>query len=123
MKKILKTSLLTLVIVCASFVTGSAQVVVKIKPAKPKVLVIKPAKLKHGHIWRTGHWKWNKKDHKYVWTKAHWVKENNGHHWVGGHWVKNSHGHAWTAGHWKKGKAQKKAPKKVHNKKHKNHNH
>lgn len=118
MKRILKASLLIAVIVCMSFVSGNAQVVVKIKPNKPKLLVIKPNKHKDGHAWRAGHWKWHKKNNKYTWVKAHWAKQNKGHHWTVGRWVKNSNGHSWVPGHWKKGKAQKLNKKKKHKKHH-----
>ena len=123
MKMISKICLLTGIIICTSFVSGNAQVVVKIKPAKPKVLVVKPATHKQGHAWREGHWKWHKKNNKYKWVKAGWVKENKGHYWAGGHWVKNAQGHSWVAGHWKKGKAHKHNHKKEHKKHNKNHNH
>lgn len=107
----IKTSLFVFILMLSNLNTG-AQIVVKVKPIKPKILVPKPAKLKHGHVWRTGHWNWNKSKNKYVWRKACWVKENHGHHWIGGHWIKNAHGHTWVKGGWKKGKARRKSHKK-----------
>lgn len=82
---------------------SQAQIVVKVKPAKPKVLVIKPAKAKKGHVWRNGHWQWNKSAKKYVWVKGHWAKVKLGHAWVPGHWKSTSAGHNWVPGHWKQG--------------------
>jgi hypothetical protein len=111
MKMTIKISFFAVILVLSNFNTG-AQIVVKVKPVKPNSLVVKPAKHKNGHIWRTGHWNWNKSKNKYVWKKACWVKENNGHHWIGGHWIKNAHGHTWVKGRWKKGKAQRKAHKR-----------
>jgi hypothetical protein len=119
MKRIINVNLLIAIITCGSFINGNAQIVVKVKPNKPKVLVVKPATHKHGHVWRGGHWNWNKKNNKYKWVKACWVKENHGHNWSAGHWVKNRNGHSWVAGTWKKGEAHNKAHKKVHKK----HNH
>lgn len=73
-----------LICMLGSLVTH-AQMVVKVKPEKPKVVVVKPAKPKQGHVWRAGHWKWNGTN--YGWVKSHWVKTRVGHNWMAGHWV------------------------------------
>ncbi len=82
---------------------SAAQVVVKVKPNKPKVVVMKPAKANPGHVWIDGHWKWDKPSHQYIWVKGHWIKEKKGHTWVPGHWKSAPSGHEWVPGHWKKG--------------------
>ncbi len=109
----IKNLTLLLLLLCMSFITLQSQVVVKIKPARPKVLVVKPADPRPGYLWRTGYWRWHKNKHQYIWVKASWVKENPGHHWTAGYWKKNSHGHVWVAGHWKKGKKKNKVRRKA----------
>lgn len=116
MKMITKIAFLGALILVTAPLSGKAQVAVKVKPAKPKVLVVKPAKHKPGHYWSVGHWKWHKKQNKYTWIKARWVKENKGHNWVAGHWTKGPNGHTWVKGRWKKRKAVKRA--KAHKKHH-----
>lgn len=80
----------------------SAQVVVKVKPAKPKVVVVKPAKPGPKHVWIDGHWKWSKKRKEYVWVKGYWLKPKKGYTWVPGHWKKVPGGFKWVRGHWRR---------------------
>ena len=80
---------------------ASSQVVVKVRPNKPTVVVAKPAKHKKGHVWVEGHWRYDKKAGKYVWVKGHWKKARPGHVWVPGHWKEVPGGHEWVPGHWK----------------------
>ncbi len=101
MKKNFKTILCIVLFSLGFQGISSAQVAVKIRPVKPKVLVIKPSKAKRGHTWRSGHWKWHKKQNKYVWTKARWMKNKKGRKWVSGHWNKKGTGNKWIPGHWK----------------------
>lgn len=80
---------------------AKSQIVVKVKPARPKVIVKKPGKAKRGHVWREGHWVYSKKQAKYVWRKGHWVKARPGKVWVKGHWKKKPNGQVWVPGHWR----------------------
>lgn len=97
MKKILIVSVF---LIFASAFSANAQVVVKVRPASPKVVVVKPHRPGHAHVWVDGHWRWSKKAHKYVWIKGHWVKRKRGHKWMPGHWAKTPGGHKWVPGHW-----------------------
>jgi len=76
MKTIFKYFLITIIFSCSNIFTSTAQFVVKIRPANPKVFVSKPAINKHGYLWRNGHWKWAENQKKYIWVKAHWTKQN-----------------------------------------------
>lgn len=114
MKIQLKGIAFVLILSACFALNSNAQTIVKIKPAKPKVIVVKPAKTKAGHFWRNGHWKWNKKQNKYVWVKARWVKNNKGHHWIPGKWKQSPKGYIWVKGHWKKGKARRLKKKHKH---------
>jgi len=83
--------------------TAQAQVVVRVKPNRPAVVVAKPAKKKARHVWIAGHWRYNKKAQKYVWIKGHWAKAPKGQGcWVPGHWKTVEGGHQWVPGHWKR---------------------
>ena len=77
-----------------------SQVVIKVRPAKPNVVVMKPQKPGTRHIWIDGHWKWNKKRKEYVWIKGYWTQPKKGQKWIPGHWVKVPGGHKWVPGHW-----------------------
>ena len=86
--------------------TAVSQVVVKVIPPKPKVIVPHPAKPNPGHVWIAGHWKWSKKENKYIWVKGHWEKPiRPGAVWIPGHWIDTPDGHKWVPGHWKAPKA------------------
>lgn len=87
------------------FIGGSptesqAQVVVKIRPMRGKV-VVKPA-ARRGQVWIPAHWNYNNKKRKYVWKTGHWSKTRKGQRYVGGHWKKVSGGHKYVPGHWKR---------------------
>ena len=80
---------------------AQSQVIVKVRPKRPKVFVKKPVKINKGHAWREGHWVYNKQKEKYVWRKGQWVKRKPGKIWVKGHWKKVSGGEKWIPGRWK----------------------
>ena len=80
--------------------TSPAQIIVKVKPARPKIVIAKPAKTKKGHVWIAGHW--TVKNKKYIWAKGHWRKVKRNHSWIAGHWKKVRGGWVWMPGHWKK---------------------
>ena len=97
--------------------TATSQIVVKVIPPKPKVIVPHPAKANPGHVWIDGHWKWSKKENKYVWVKGHWVKPDRpGSVWVPGHWADTPKGHKWVPGHWNAPKALPPKHKNPHKK-------
>ena len=79
---------------------ANAQVVVKVKPVRPKVKVVKPAAPGPNDVWVTGGWTYNKRLNKYVWHDGRWARSKRGQRWVAGHWVKGRGGHRWVAGHW-----------------------
>ncbi len=81
----------------------SAQIVVKIKPMEPTIVVVRPDSPGNDHVWIDGHWKWNDTRSEYVWVDGHWDKPGNPNwKWVSGHWKKSRGGWKWIEGHWKK---------------------
>lgn len=100
MKNVMKVILLTLLIGLSYTVEMNAQVVVKVKPARPATVAAKPATIKSGHIWVDGHWKWNANKNKYIWVDGHWKSVKAGHEWQAGYWVAANGGHKWVPGRW-----------------------
>lgn len=100
MKKLLAGIGFTLFIIAGSTFASNAQVIVKVKPANPNVVVVKPARVRPHHIWVAGHWKWNSRKHVYVWTDGHYVKKRRGHRYVEGHWMVVAQGYKWVPGTW-----------------------
>lgn len=84
-----------------SIENASSQVLVKVKPVRPAVVVVKPAKARKNHIWIDGHWAYSHKLNRYVWIDAKWVKRPRGKaKWVPGHWNKVPGGWKYVPGHW-----------------------
>ena len=102
----MKNKMLIVSILVASFLIlptlSQAQVLIKIKPPVPKVVLIKPNPPKSNYIWISGHWNWNKKKHQYVWQEGQWVKPKKGKVWVPGHYKNIRGGYTWIPGHWKR---------------------
>lgn len=96
----MKTLIVLILLGLGSFI--NAQVVVTVKPNRPKVLVVKPAKTKRGYVWIPGHWRYDKPAKEYRWVKGRWKKKRRGHTWVEGHWKKTPRGHQWVPGHWRR---------------------
>lgn len=97
-----KAIILSVFILLGFFIPeAKSQVVVKVRPARPAVVLKKPAKAKRGHVWREGHWVYNQRQGKYVWKKGGWVKNRRGKVWVAGHWKKVPGGEQWVPGHWR----------------------
>lgn len=100
--------LLALIIVLSAAITfgniteSKAQVIVKVKPARPaNVVVVKRNKARRNHIWVSSHWKWNAKKNAYVWVDGYYVKQRRGYKYVAGDWiVVPSRGYKWVPGHW-----------------------
>lgn len=82
-----------------------AQVVVKRKPAAPKVVVVKSKRPSARHIWVAGHWKWNPRRKQYVWVDGKWFRPKKGHVYVAGRWKQTRGGYVWVSGYWRKGVA------------------
>lgn len=100
MRKLSTLAAIAFITVVFSANTGHSQVVVKVRPPRPKVVVKKPARPGPKFVWIDGHWRWNRKQHKYVWVAGHWTQPKRGHKWIPGHWASVPGGHKWIPGHW-----------------------
>ena len=78
-------------------ISAEAQVVIKIRPQAPTVVVERPAP-RHGYYWREGEYR--PKHKTYVYVGPRWIKEKRGRTWVGGHWAPARGGEIWVPGHW-----------------------
>lgn len=94
------------VVVAGLFSSASiaeAQVVVKVKPARPTYVLVAPVKAKPHKVWVDGHWKWNKTTHSYQWVRGHYVNHRKGYRYHQGHWVMvGRRGYKWVPGKWQR---------------------
>lgn len=79
---------------------ADAQIIVRIKPATPKVLVKKPRKPYSNAIWVAGSWTWNKRSKRYVWQSGQWLKPKRNRTYVAGRWIKKPQGWLYVPGKW-----------------------
>jgi len=100
MKKVFLMIGVLLALTFANTAEVQAQVIVKIRPTRPAVAVVKRPAARRGHIWVDGHWKYNNRRNQYAWTNGYWVKARRGQNYVPGNWVAVSGGHKWVAGRW-----------------------
>ncbi|MEZ5055237.1 MAG: hypothetical protein R2807_10835 [Chitinophagales bacterium] len=74
---------------------------VKVKPANPIVVNIKPVCPSPKHVWIEGDWIWSPIQNQYVYTEGRWVIPAGSASWVPGHWKHTKYGWNWIEGHWK----------------------
>ena len=104
MKKIIFSALMFMMIACMSahaqkiVVKHNNKKVVKAKPVKPKVIIVKPIKVKRNHVWIKGHWKWSDRKSKYVWVKGYWKRKKRHHIWIPGKWATVADEYIWIQG-------------------------
>jgi hypothetical protein len=99
MKKLI---ILSTIIILASTSHTMAQMIVKIKPQRPNVVMVKPTKIHKNKIWIEGHWKWAKQAKNYQWVKGRWVKSRINKTWRNGKWKKIPAGWKYVPGQWSK---------------------
>ena len=106
MKKLFASAaVLALAWLCTA-ASADAQVVVKVRPAVPAVVVARPAAPAPDYIWVDGEWVYSR-NRGYVWKEGYWLKPRRGYVWTPGRWTTVRGGHRWVAGCWKP------APRKV----------
>ncbi len=80
--------------------SAEAQIVVKVKPTTPKVVVKKPRKPYSNAIWVAASWTWNKRSQRYERQSGRWVKPKRNRTYVAGSWIKKNNGWLYTPGKW-----------------------
>ena len=102
MKQLLRFGMILAICIMGFSIEADAQVIIKVKPIKPTILIVKGKAPHGGMVWIAGGWTWNKRHKKYVWRKGHWVRAKRGRTWAKGYWVVTDGGHRWVAGRWKR---------------------
>lgn len=99
MKNLFRTGLF-LCIFSMAYITSNAQSYVKIRPARPTVVVKRPVAPSKAHIWVDEDWALQ--GNSYVWHGGYWAAPPRPKAvYVPGHWVRSKRGHVWIAGHWR----------------------
>lgn len=98
-----KYVVLSAIIIFFAATNIKGQMIVKVKPHRPNVVIVKPNKVYKNKVWVDGHWKWSKRSQNYQWTKGHWVKRRPNNRWVVGKWQKVPSGWKYVPGRWARG--------------------
>lgn len=98
MKNIKKTLFIAALAIALGANSSSAQIIVKVRPDRPKYVRIGQPSPKH--IWIEDDWEPRGKT--YVFTGGRWAApEGDRAVWVPGQWREKKHGYVWVRGHWR----------------------
>jgi hypothetical protein len=89
-------------LVCILLFTAAsldAQIIVNVRPARPTVVVTRPAAPSPGYIWVDEDW--SPQGKKYVWKGGYWAPPKKGASYHKGYWKQNKKGWHWVPGKWK----------------------
>ncbi len=99
MKNIIKAGIFTLLLTMASSAIH-AQLYVNIRPARPTVVVNRPAPPSRSHVWVDE--EWVPQGRGYAWHGGYWAAPPRRNAvYVKGHWSHTGRGHVWIAGRWR----------------------
>ncbi len=98
MKKIFLKFIAVLAISIGSFMGADAQVVIKVRPARP-VLKVRPVTPGPRHVWVAGDYVL--RGGGYVYVDGYWAEPARGYRiWKEGHWKRRPGGWVWIPGRW-----------------------
>lgn len=90
--------IVALIIAMSCVLTSNAQLVIKVRPARPHY--VRVAAPSPRHVWVDEDWTWQ--DGHYVWAGGRWVEPERPYaRWVPGHWRHRPGGYIWIRGHWR----------------------
>jgi hypothetical protein len=99
MKTFVKTLLFSALFMGMANYTN-AQVVVRVRPAMPRVVVARPVAPSPRHVWVAEDWRPGRRN--YRWSGNYWAAPPRPQAiWVPGHWVTRPRGYIWAPGHWR----------------------
>ena len=99
MKRLVKTSALVLLLSLGAAAV-QAQIVVRVRPARPAVVVKRPAAPGPAYVWVDDDWVLS--GNAYTWKGGYWAAPpRHGAVYIKGHWRKRGHGWVWVPGRWK----------------------
>ena len=92
--------LLALSLFSLSASAADAQVIVRVRPARPTVVVARPAAPSPRHVWVDEDWVGERG--AYRWHGGYWAAPPREQAvWVPGHWSGRRRGYSWVPGHWR----------------------
>ncbi len=88
-------------IISLSAVASHAQIIVRVRPPRPRVVVTaRPVQPSRAHVWVDEDWV-GEGDH-YRWHGGYWAAPPRPRAvWVGGFWKHSRRGDIWIPGHWR----------------------
>jgi len=101
MRTFKKNALLLLFLLGISAVQASAQIVVRVRPPRPHIVVTsRPVAPSPRHVWIDEDWEPNGAE--YRWHGGYWAEPPRPRAmWVPGHWRHAHRGYIWIGGHWR----------------------
>jgi hypothetical protein len=85
---------------CLAVTQSDAQVIVKVRPARPVAVITRPAPPSPRHVWIEE--EWVPQGNTYVWHGGYWVAPPRpGAVYIKGHWRQSRRGWIWIPGHWR----------------------
>jgi hypothetical protein len=100
MKTLKRILFVSTAIILFAVADSSAQLVVRVRPARRGPVVVRPVRPTAGHVW-VGE-EWAPRGRTYVSTPGHWVVAPRPRAvWVAGHWDNRPRGYVWIPGHWR----------------------
>jgi len=100
MKNLKRILFLFIVVSAFTIAKSQAQVVVTVRPERPKEYVVaRPAAPSPRHVWVAE--EWTPQGGRYVYRAGYWAVPPHGHAaWIPGHWREHRGGYVWVPGHW-----------------------
>ncbi|QEM06499.1 hypothetical protein DIU31_024385 [Mucilaginibacter rubeus] len=99
MNKITKVLLLAGLLSAGAFTTN-AQIVVRVRPARPVAVIRRPPPPSPRHVWVEEDWVLS--SGRYVWHGGYWAAPPRPRaFYVPGHWRNTPRGSVWVPGHWR----------------------
>ncbi len=100
MKKITRVFVLAAALTASAVLTSQAQIVVRVRPERPRVVRERPVAPSPRHVWVDEDW--TPRGHGYVYSGGRWVLPPREHAvYVPGHWDRRGRGHVWIAATWR----------------------
>lgn len=101
--KAMKTGMLLLILTVGIVAESTAQVVVRVRPARPRTAVVVhiPPSPSPRHVWVAEDWR--PRGRGYVWSGGYYVVPPHPRAaWIPGHWVNRHRGWVWIPGRWRR---------------------
>jgi hypothetical protein len=99
MKQITRISAL-LLLMGMSYLNSDAQITVRVRPPRPRVVVTRPPAPSPNHVWVDEDWR--VRGRHYSWHGGYWKRAPRaGAEWIPGHWRHRRGGDMWIPGHWR----------------------